>query len=353
MENKEEKEAKSALKMFKRIIRMDQLISAGVYPSIEFMMNDEEMGKPSRATIYRTIETMKFELNAPIVFDSERRGYCYATKAFRLPVFYLTEKQMESVSFVEDYVKKLEGTPMYENFMSVLELIKKTAQKNPLDKPYDPYGDLKEYAPVEKVKLDFDVTQHFIVLGDSRAGVEESTWNQIEKAIKEHRCISFDYEWPRAASMHQNRHAVTKVAPYQVVCSGNKWFLWGWNFTKDYFQLFVMDQIFGVELLYDHFRLPAKYDYRECGSGQMHLDVMGVKAFSETFIVKTEKTARELKEEWKTSAVKFSDIDDGKVLAEIVCSESMKKSVIEKFKNTFSEDAISKKRRIGNETVHK
>lgn len=329
-ENKAEKSDRNVFNMFKRIIRLDQLLASGVYPNLDYLLKDEEMGGASKATIYRTIKDMKLELNAPIILDKEKGGYCYATKTFRLPVYLLTEKQMESISFFEDYVKKLEGNPVYESFQSVLNLIKKTTLKNPLDRPYDPYGDCVDYDSSEVVKLNWNVNQHYIILGDSRGGVEEETWNQIEKAIKEHRCITFDYDWP--LSKYSHRHGVGKIAPYQVVCSGNKWYLWGWNYEKDAFQLFMMDRVIGVELLFDRFKLPEKFDYRECGSGHLNWDTMGVKIFNETLILETDKTARQLKDEWKTDAVKFSDMEDGKVLAEIICPETMKASILKKLK---------------------
>lgn len=339
MEKNEENE-KTAFNIFIRIIRVDQLLSAGVYPNIEYLMKDEELGGVSRATVYRIIERMKYELNAPIIFDKEKNGYCYATKTFRLPAFFLTEKQMESVNFFEDYVENLKGNPVYENFKSVLKLLKQTAQKNPLDRPFDPFGDLTDYDSTEKVKLDFNVNDHIIVLEDSRNETEEATWNQIEKAIKFHHIISFDYAWPTSASLHHNPMNVSKVAPYQIICSGKKWYLWGWNYTKEAFQLFDMNKIFGVEIDYQHIKFPEKYDYRECGSGNLMLDMHGAKIFRHKFVLKTEKHALELKKEWKTNYVLFSDNEDGTVNAEVTCSTVSAEKICSAIKEAFGKDAV-------------
>jgi len=329
-EKKIEKSERNAFNMFKRIIRLDQLLASGVYPNLDYLLKDEEMGGASKATIYRTIKDMKLELNAPIILDKERGGYAYSTKTFRLPFYLLTEKQMESIQVVEKYVEQLKGNPMYENFQSVLNLIKKTTLKNPLDRPYDPYGDFVDYDSSEAVKLDWNVNQHYIILGDSRGGVEEQTWNQIEKAIKERRCINFDYDWP--VSKYSHRHGVGKIAPYQVVCSGNKWYLWGWNYEKDAFQLFMMDRVIGVEVLFDRFKLPEKFDYRECGSGVRHIDLMGRKLMKKTFEIETGKTAEELNRECRTTMIKFSENADGKIIAEIACPESSFEIIMEELK---------------------
>lgn len=84
---------KNSLVIYRRILRLDELFSAETYPSLQDLLEDEEVGA-SRTTIFRTIEFMKDQLHAPIVFDKANGGYCYSEKAFRLPSVFTTEQEL-------------------------------------------------------------------------------------------------------------------------------------------------------------------------------------------------------------------------------------------------------------------
>ena len=85
---------KNSLVFYRRILWLDELFSAEIYPSLKRLVNDEEVGA-SRTTIFRTIEFMRDQLHAPIVFDREKGGYCYSEKTFSESVEELRPRQLE------------------------------------------------------------------------------------------------------------------------------------------------------------------------------------------------------------------------------------------------------------------
>ena len=317
MKKNNNEHAKSPLNLFKYVINLDNILSGVKRYSLKELADNFKEDIGSKATINRTINFMKDVLHAPILTDENHRYY-YANNTFRLPVFFMNEEQMKACYFLKDYVKPLKGTPYYESINLLMELIQSNTLKSPVGRNYIQMYEEFDYH--ESPEMDW-VNNHYIVLGDSRNEIEDTTWSRIERAIQKHNFVSFKYEWPRGTTMHQNPYVVKKVSPYQVVCSEKKWFLWGWNHDKDAFQLFWMDKIFGVELQREHFKLPAVFDYRKCSSGSWHLDILGCKVFKAKLLLKTNKTARELKEKFKTEYVKFSDNENGTVTAQVICSE--------------------------------
>src|SRR5574344_641828 len=109
---------KNSLVVYRRILRMDELFSSNRYPTWKDLVADESIAA-SRTTVFRTIEFMKDQLHAPIIYDNAHGGYCYEEKTFRLPALFTTKQEVFAATLLQNMAAKLKGTPLYNNALSL------------------------------------------------------------------------------------------------------------------------------------------------------------------------------------------------------------------------------------------
>jgi predicted DNA-binding transcriptional regulator YafY len=61
--------------------------------------------------VRRDIEYLRYQLKAPIEFDSRRNGYYYTEKTYRLPLLQFTEGELVSLFLGEQLLRQYRGTP--------------------------------------------------------------------------------------------------------------------------------------------------------------------------------------------------------------------------------------------------
>jgi predicted DNA-binding transcriptional regulator YafY len=73
----------------------------------------------SKATLHRAINTLKNQLNAPVVFDRETGGYKYgaaeAGKAFELPGLWFTARELQALAIMQRLFKDAGGGLLEEH----------------------------------------------------------------------------------------------------------------------------------------------------------------------------------------------------------------------------------------------
>jgi predicted DNA-binding transcriptional regulator YafY len=91
-----------------RIMTIDKALRAGAWPNTRTLAN--EIGV-DRRTIRRDIDFLRYQLNAPIEFDSVRNGYHYTEPSYSLPFPQLTQGEMLSLYLSERMMRQFRGTP--------------------------------------------------------------------------------------------------------------------------------------------------------------------------------------------------------------------------------------------------
>ena len=150
---------KNSLVIYRRILRFDELLSAGAYPSLQELIDDDDGG--SRTTVFRTLDFMKTFLHAPIVFDRAHGGYCYSKKTFRLPAVWTTEQEQFARVLRQGLSSKLKGTPLYESASRILEYLQNNTIKNPNDWEFSVNPVAHEASELDWVK------EHYVFLNGS------------------------------------------------------------------------------------------------------------------------------------------------------------------------------------------
>lgn len=246
---------KNSLVIYRRILRLDELFSSERYPSLQELINDEEVGA-SRTTIFRTIEFMREQLHAPVVFDKEKGGYCYSEKAFRLPSLFMTEQELFAITLMKNMASKLNGTPLYESANSILNFIQNNTLRNPNELEFS-----HDKNPHEDVKTDW-IESRYVFLNGGAFTVESEAWRIIGRAMKVNRQIEFEYNWKKGG-----RWVKISFNPWQVVNSQGRWYLWGFDIGIKQRRLFLLDLIRGVRIVSKNFTMPKDFDFRKHTKG--------------------------------------------------------------------------------------
>lgn len=246
---------KNSLVVYRRILRMDELFSSNRYPTWKDLVADESIAA-SRTTVFRTIEFMKDQLHAPIIYDNAHGGYCYEEKTFRLPALFTTKQEVFAATLLQNMAAKLKGTPLYNNALSLLDYIQNETVRNPNEREFSNDSSGKENTGLNWSK------DRYVFLGASNFSVENETWTSLERAMKANRQIEFDYYWQKG-----NKKVKILFEPYQVVNSSGRWYVWGFDAKTKSKRFFLLDLISGLRILPHDFKLPADYDVRNSTNG--------------------------------------------------------------------------------------
>src|ERR1700752_725122 len=100
---------------FDRIFQLHAILSSRrtAIPLEELMARLE----CSKSTLHRAINTLRDQLNAPVVFDAEAGGYRYARsnnesgegKAFELPGLWFTANELQALAIMQRLLKDAGG----------------------------------------------------------------------------------------------------------------------------------------------------------------------------------------------------------------------------------------------------
>jgi len=107
-----------------RIHRIDSLIREGGYPSLGHLAKHLEV---SERTIHRDLEHLRTDLQAPLFYSGEKKGYYYAGSSFSLPSVDFTEQEIFALLVAKNAILHYAGVP-YEMhlrtaFRKLIELL--------------------------------------------------------------------------------------------------------------------------------------------------------------------------------------------------------------------------------------
>jgi predicted DNA-binding transcriptional regulator YafY len=188
-------------------------------------------------------------LNAPIVFDYNRKGYYYSEKTYRLSAGYATTAEMLALGMVKNLLSLYHNTPLYETIQQLLELIGLPVAGSLFtgsDAPSPPWYE-----------------NRIVVPPVASAPVDPEIWDNVMKSLRDNRIITFDYlgTWDDASHFR-------RVRPYQLLFDTGVWYLYAHDEERASIRIFSLSRIQKVTLTGETFILPDDYDYcsREDGS---------------------------------------------------------------------------------------
>jgi predicted DNA-binding transcriptional regulator YafY len=235
--------------MLSRIYFIDRKIASGTYPSTRQLAEEYEAGT---ATISRDIEFLRDRMGAPIEYDTQRRGYYYADKGYRLPAALSRPEDMLALGMAKSLITLYQGTPFYTAAKELLESI---------TTPYSAKGGSGKPWYEDRI----------IVPPAASAPVPARAWDIITAGLRENRIITFEY-----LGLNDESYLPRRVRPYQLLFDNGLWHLYGYAEERKAVRLFSLPRIKKLFLTEDFFKVPADFDYRK-NSGESRFGIFAGK----------------------------------------------------------------------------
>lgn len=227
-----------------RIYQIDRLLRARRLVPLAVFLDELEI---SRATFKRDLEFLRDRFNAPLVWDRERRGYCYeeagAGPKFSLPELWFSPDEAYALLTLQHLVSSLEPRLLDE-------------QLDPLSRRLE---SLLGSAPVAMEELQ----KRIRIVHHANRRYDLPAFETCSRAVLERRQLSFQF-WSRARDETAERH----VSPQRLTHYRDNWYLDAWDHDRNALRTFGVDAISEPAMLEEDARdVSEKTLDAELGSG--------------------------------------------------------------------------------------
>ena len=216
-----------------RLLFIDREIGRGSYPNCARLGRDYEV---SSKTIQRDLDYMRYQLDAPIEYSAQHRGYYYTEANYKLPAISIKESDLFAIYLSEKLLSQYEGTPLYDSLCSV-------------------YRKIEESLP-EKTTIDFSKDQaRFTVFPPSSTFIRPGIWEKVAQAIRQSHRLRVSYRPPG------NTLSSRDIDPYHGVRYEGDWYVIAYCHARHAIRTFSLARIERVEILNESFDIPDSFDF--------------------------------------------------------------------------------------------
>ena len=255
-----EKIKKQYLNGLERILKIDQMISQGGYPSVKDILQ----------------------------YDRIRKGFYYTQPSFRIPAMLTSEKQIIAAQLMSNLLNLIKNTPVYKKAIEVFNSLS---------------DNIDEDSKLNSKKL----SNRILFLGMDPVKIDDEIWTKLEEAMSKNNYIRFKY-------LNYEREFV--VQPWQLIYSEGMWSLYAYNQMPD-----IKDNRFynlpGIhDLKIDKkntFELPDDFEYTKRAKGNFRRYI-GPQLLSCKLKITSEKTLNYIKTYNWAEDQKFEKQIDGSTI---------------------------------------
>ena len=226
-----------------RYYRIDQLINQRGVVAFGELMRELEV---SRATLKRDLAFLRDRLNAPIVWDRARGGYCFSGTGpqYELPGLWFNDREILALLTMHRMLEELDTGgllgPQIAPLIARLRALLGTAD-----------GDADEI--IRRVRL----------IPAQNRPVLPVRFEVIGSALVKRQRIEVNYH-----TRSRDVHSVRELSPQRLVHYRNAWYLDAWCHASDALRVFALDAIEEARLIDRRARnLPIRKVEAELGSG--------------------------------------------------------------------------------------
>ena len=222
----------------RRLILIDRKIREGtrfgVLPNSRLLAEQLEVSDKS---IRRDIDHLRYDLGAPIEYDSRKHGFFYTERNWQMPAMVMRETDLYAVCIAEEVLKQYSGTPVYDSMYPMLE-------------------DLLRALP-EDVQMDpVWINERFTFFPQPAPVVDHQVWTQVFKALRKELSLEFDYTNPGYS--HSYRRTLN---PYHAVSHRGQWYVLGHCHYKKEIRVFAVSRMANVVVTTNRFLIPNDFDF--------------------------------------------------------------------------------------------
>lgn len=217
-----------------RLLFIDRELKKGRFPNCSTLA--EKWEGVSTKTIQRDIEYLKYQMNAPIDYNSSKKGYYYTEEKYSLPAFEVNESDLFAICIAEKTLKQYENTPIYEKLKNVYEKIENILPDKVSIRPYwlDTRFSFRE-EPVRKIN--------------------DKIWQHIFEGLRQQRILKILYNTPK-----HDGSVMRTVEPYHVLVFRGEWYLIGLCREVKAMRTYALSRMLSVETGKEDIKIPEDFD---------------------------------------------------------------------------------------------
>ena len=234
----------------KRYQAIDEIIASGrnlKWNQIISELRTKYDIKTSKTSFFRDIEDLQEKYQAPIDTDFETSGYFYTDPKYRLPRFYTDENAAKAAKLIKTLMDMVKDNPLYKEAQEVFESL--SIENHDLS--------------IENIKINRKTeNDRIIFVGAPNKDIPAETWRIIDKALKENRIITFDYQ-----SLTDTKPSNRRVQPWQLIYDNGNWNLHALDVIKNGKRRYTLGEMKNIQITHEIFTLPKDYDFRKMTRG--------------------------------------------------------------------------------------
>ncbi len=222
---------------YRRLLFIGRKIREGSFPNCSSLAKEWEV---STKTVQRDIAYLKWELDAPIEYDSVKHGYYYTEPNYRMPTMTISESDLFAICIAEKALEQYKHTPLYTKLASVFDKIQ---------------GSLPEKVSVHPSWVE----SRFSFFSAPVTKIDGNVWQTITKSVRGNRTLRLGHVSPGAKDKGEERD----VDPYHLVNHKGQWYLIGHCHRSQKLRTFALSRVNKARLLERRFALPEDFDIRK------------------------------------------------------------------------------------------
>lgn len=209
-----------------RIYRIDQIIHQRGCVRFTDLMDELEV---SRATLKRDLALLRDRLNAPIIFDRDRGGYCFglanAGPQYELPGLWFNDREVLALLTMHRMLQELDGGgflgPHVQPLIERLDTLIGSASSGAAE-----------------------LRRRVRIMGALKRPVSPENFELIGHALVERRRLELTY-YTRSRGSHSRR----QLSPQRLVHYRNAWYLDAWCHRSQALKVFALDAMEDVRMI--------------------------------------------------------------------------------------------------------
>lgn len=222
-----------------RLIFIDRQIRDGMrcgrYANCHTMAREYEV---STKSIQRDLDYLKYQCDAPIEYDSSKKGYYYSEENFKMPAVQINASDLFAISLAEKVLKQHEDTPIYQKLVSVFKKIEES---------------LPEKVAIHPAWIDNRIS----IIQQQKTTILPEIWSSVADALQRNRTLTISYRKPGAP-----RARSRDVDPYHLVNFQGEWYLVGFCHLRGKILTFSISRIKTTFVTSQGFTVQAGFDFK-------------------------------------------------------------------------------------------
>ncbi len=223
-----------------RLLFIDRKIREKRFPNRNSLAEEWET---SSKTIQRDLDYMRYELDAPLAYSPQHRGFFYTEEQYQLPALEIKESDLFAIYLADKLLRQYKGTPIYDSLCSVFRKIEDSLPEKAASRPSNDQSLFTVFPPFS-------------------TAIIPTVFETVLDCLRTSTRMEIDYQRPGEASVQR------QIDPYHGVRFEGDWYVVGYCHLRDKIRTFSLARIGTAKKRTERFSVPEDFDFRRLSASQ-------------------------------------------------------------------------------------